>query len=220
MLKAMFVVISAMIVVMLLIFLSPLVIPLFLFNNKKLKGLFDNWLKNLIGYSLVPMILLMVVAIFFKTLDYSIYGYQSNSIYEETDSGDLVIKDDCRIVYFPCITHKFKKGYYRGNNKDFQFIKAIIYQGELMSDLAVAMFRLFFIFAVMYLVFSTICSALISKILGVSVMTEQIFNNMSKAAAMGANIGTRVAMNLKKKASHIGGAAMKALRGKNDYGLK
>ncbi len=37
---------------------------------------------------------------------------------------------------------------------------------------------------------------------------------------MASNIGLRVGMNLAQKTSHIASSVMKALKGKNDYGLK
>jgi type IV secretory pathway VirB6-like protein len=198
MLKSMFVVLSSMIIVSLLIFLSPIIIPLALFNNKKVRGIFDQWLKQLIGYSLVPMILMMVLAIFFKSIDYSIYGSESNSIYELVD-GEVQIKDDCRVVYLPCIIHKFESGYYGSNKKNIQIIITQFFSKEMAQDLSMAILRLFFVFLVMYLIFSQLCSGLISKILGVNVMNEKIFENLTKASQMGLTTAGKVGLNVGKK---------------------
>ena len=60
-----------------LIFISPLIIPLMLFN--KTKKMFDKWLANLLGYSLQPFVILVLISLFIVLID-GFYGIFSTSL--------------------------------------------------------------------------------------------------------------------------------------------
>lgn len=60
--KAFLVYISSMIMVSLMIFLGPVFIPMILFETTK--GLFEGWIKNLMTFTLQPVMVLCTVAIF------------------------------------------------------------------------------------------------------------------------------------------------------------
>ncbi len=80
-------------------------------------------------------------------------------------------------AYYINSTKVFTKN--TSNNNFGQILaKPFIVSWELSSDLIIALCRLFFIFGVMYLVFSQICRALIYQVLQVSVMSEKIYDNI------------------------------------------
>ena len=216
-LKSLFMITSTMIVVMLLVFLSPLVIPLVLFSNQKARGIFDNWLRNLIGYSLVPLILFSVLGIFFNVLDHAMYGSKVNDVYTVNSSGTTVISDECKEIYIPCIMHKMKTGTY----KDTKYIIGIPIPWvttEFNTVFIQATLRLLFIFLVMLLVFNFITKSLISGLLGVSVMEDNVVETMKKAGKAALAVATKGASKAfsgaKKLANKVKG------RNNNDYGTK
>lgn len=70
--RALHVFISSAAAIILLIFVSPLIIPCGMFERTK--GIFDGWLGKLISYCLQPMILFAYVAIFITVMDQTLIG--------------------------------------------------------------------------------------------------------------------------------------------------
>jgi len=62
----------SMIAIAILVYMAPLFVPFALFNQTK--GFFDSWLKQLISYSLQPMILAAFIALMLTVFDSQIFG--------------------------------------------------------------------------------------------------------------------------------------------------
>jgi len=71
-LRALHIFLSSAISIIIMVFVSPIVIPLALFE--KTKGIFDGWLKELISFCLQPMILFAYIAIFLMVMDRTLIG--------------------------------------------------------------------------------------------------------------------------------------------------
>lgn len=67
MIRIVYIFVASSAAVTILLFLSPIMIPLILF--KKTSGMFSKWLKNLIGFSLQPMILAAYISISIMMVD-------------------------------------------------------------------------------------------------------------------------------------------------------
>lgn len=65
--KVAYIFVASMAAVTILLFLSPIIIPMILF--KKTNGMFGKWLKNLIGFCIQPMILAAYVSIAIMMID-------------------------------------------------------------------------------------------------------------------------------------------------------
>lgn len=90
------------IAVSILVFVSPVFVPTILF--KFTKGAFDAWARQLIGYSLLPIIVLAFVALMFGIYDRVFYGdniafdSQTNTILLDSDDdgvGDSTTTGEC-----------------------------------------------------------------------------------------------------------------------------
>lgn len=79
--------------VTILLFLSPIMIPLILF--KKTSGMFSKWLKNLIGFSLQPMILAAYVSISVMIIDNYSTG-EALFVGQGLDNRELVCGYACK----------------------------------------------------------------------------------------------------------------------------
>lgn len=62
----------SLIAIALLVYMAPLFVPFALFNQTK--GFFDSWLKQLISYSLQPMILAAFIALLLTVFDSQVFG--------------------------------------------------------------------------------------------------------------------------------------------------
>ena len=62
----------SMIAIAILVYMAPLFVPFALFNQTK--GFFDSWLKQLISYSLQPMILAAFIALMLTVFDSQVFG--------------------------------------------------------------------------------------------------------------------------------------------------
>ena len=71
-LRALHIFLSSAIAIIIMVFVSPLIIPLALFE--KTKGIYDGWLKELISFCLQPMILFAYIAIFLMVMDRTLIG--------------------------------------------------------------------------------------------------------------------------------------------------
>lgn len=215
-LKCLFMITSTMIVITLLVFISPLIIPLVLFTNQKARGIFDNWLKHLVGYSMVPLILFVVLGLFFKVIDSSIYGANVGDVYHVVD-GQTVIDPECREIFIPCFIYNMENGKYEGNRNLLGIPIPWVGQEGMIAFIKAAL-RLFFVFIVMLLVFSFITTSLISGLLGVSVMEDSVFSGMKDGLKGAGKIG----VGALTRGKHAAGKVAKKLSGRNDndYGTK
>jgi type IV secretory pathway VirB6-like protein len=76
---------GATIYLMIMLFISPLTIPMILFSNETLKGVFSGWLGKIINLSLFQVLTVMLFATIMPVLDTTIYGdnYQNKSLFIE-----------------------------------------------------------------------------------------------------------------------------------------
>ena len=70
--RALHIFLSSCIAIILMVYVSPLIIPLALFE--KTKGIFRGWVTQLISFSLQPMILFAYIAIFITLMDKTLIG--------------------------------------------------------------------------------------------------------------------------------------------------
>jgi type IV secretory pathway VirB6-like protein len=68
-----------------MLFISPLTIPMILFSNETLKGVFSGWLGKIINLSLFQVLTVMLFATIMPVLDNTIYGdnYQNKGLFIE-----------------------------------------------------------------------------------------------------------------------------------------
>ncbi len=85
--RAMHIFIASCIAIIIYVFVSPIIIPLILFE--KTKSIFDTWLNHLTSFSLQPIILFSYVAIFISLSEYVMFD---KAIYK---NGNLVCEKHC-----------------------------------------------------------------------------------------------------------------------------
>jgi len=112
--RALHIFISSAMAIIIMVYVSPLVIPLVLFE--KTKGIFKGWLSQIISFSLQPMILFAYLAIFFTLMDKTLIGsakfygqapsraVSCESYCIEKSSGNTVNSDNCDAVGQKLIT--------------------------------------------------------------------------------------------------------------------
>lgn len=71
-LKIVYIYVASMIAITILLFLSPIIIPTLLF--KKFSGIFQKWLKNVIGYAIQPFVMVAFVSISIMIIDNFMLG--------------------------------------------------------------------------------------------------------------------------------------------------
>jgi len=71
-LKAVYILILSFVALAVMLFISPIMIPMVLFERTK--GLFDSWLRNIISFALQPMVLFAYVIFSMSLLDKYVYG--------------------------------------------------------------------------------------------------------------------------------------------------
>ena len=70
--RALHVFISSAFLIILLVYISPIIIPLCLF--KRTEDIYNAWLKTLLGTAIQPIVLFAYLGIFISVLDYSVIG--------------------------------------------------------------------------------------------------------------------------------------------------
>ena len=70
--RALHIFLSSCVAIILMVFISPIIIPTMLFE--KTKGIFNNWLKELISFCLQPMLLFAYIAFMTVVIDRSLIG--------------------------------------------------------------------------------------------------------------------------------------------------
>jgi type IV secretory pathway VirB6-like protein len=214
-LKAIFMYVSAMVTISLLVFISPLVIPLMLFNNDKIKGIFKSWVQHLIGYSLVPLIIYLMLAIFFKGIDIAMYGTKEFDVFTELEDGSVTVTDNCSDIYIPCLNHKLEDKYYEidviGN-------KLTWFDLSTIQKVMIALLRMLFVFIVMFMIFNYISKSLISTLLQVQVVDDDIVTQMKNAITK----TLKYSKSMAKGTYKVGKKSYKNASGQNDneYGTK
>jgi len=99
--RAMHIFISSAIAIVIYIFISPIIIPLVLFE--KTKNIFDAWLMQLMSFSLSPIVLFAYLAIFISLSEEIMYGGASGlrdgvvecDNYCKTPSGEKLSESKC-----------------------------------------------------------------------------------------------------------------------------
>jgi type IV secretory pathway VirB6-like protein len=86
--RAMHIFISSCIAIIIYVFISPIIIPLILFERTK--SIFDSWLSQLISFALQPIILFSFLAIFISLSEKILYN---GAIF---DNGNLICSKFCR----------------------------------------------------------------------------------------------------------------------------
>jgi len=214
-LKAIFMFVSAMVTISLLILISPLVIPLVLFNNEKIKGIFKSWLQNLIGYSLVPLIIFGMLAIFFKGVDLAMYGTKEHDVFSKLDDGTVMVTNNCNEKYIPCLNYKMEEEYYEVN---FIGNKLTWFSPTNVSKIMMALLQMLIVFAVIFMVFNYISKSLIASLLQVQLLDDDVVSQMSKSIQKGFQITKTIAITSYKAGKHQAKKAMG--KNSNDYGTR
>lgn len=94
--------IMTMIVITVLIFLAPIFVPFILFDFTK--GIFDKWLKTILGYLIYPALLFAFLALMLATID-SIYYGNLDTTTQTTAGGPVNIATACQdISSVYCVT--------------------------------------------------------------------------------------------------------------------
>ena len=83
---------SSALAIIIMVYVSPLVIPLVLF--KKTEGIFKGWVKQIISFSLQPMILFAYIAILVSIMDQTLIG--SATFYGITPFRTISCADYCK----------------------------------------------------------------------------------------------------------------------------
>ena len=99
--RAMHIFISSAIAIIIYIFVSPIIIPLVLFE--KTKGIFDSWLTQLMSFTLSPIVLFAYLAIFINLSEDIMFGGANKFKDEKIDcseyclnpNGEKIPKDQC-----------------------------------------------------------------------------------------------------------------------------
>lgn len=88
--RAMHIFVSSCIAIVIYVFVSPIIIPLILFERTK--SIFDSWLSHLISFSLQPIILFSFLGIFISLSEKILYN---GAVYK---NGNLVCQKHCRNI--------------------------------------------------------------------------------------------------------------------------
>ncbi|MBT4989623.1 MAG: hypothetical protein HOM96_03710 [Rickettsiales bacterium] len=181
---------TAFFVITLLIFISPVIIPLCLLKSvKKAKGIYDAWFKTLIGYSFQPVVLWTILAILAVFMDVALYGAGAD-IERMFDPNTGAIADNCKPSFLPCIFHKLDIGYYDFGWKAGDSITGLftaMVDMTLFRDISLAFVRAFFFIGITFMIAMT----------AMTTISGSLFD-----AAENANIGEELMGTMKK-----GGAA-------------
>ncbi len=163
---------TAFFVLTLLIFISPIIIPLALLKNvQKAKAIFDTWLKTLIAYSFQPLVIWSVLAIMNVFIDFGLYG--KGDIFVDKGQNQIAeIKDDCSVFYLPCVFHKLDIGYYDPKPiTSFASLWKNLLGVTLMKDVGLAFLgALFFIGIIFFMAMS-----------GMQIIAQQLFDAAENA---------------------------------------
>ena len=87
--RAMHIFISSAIAIIIYIFISPIIIPLVLFE--KTKNIFDSWLSQLMSFTLSPIVLFAYLAIFISLSENIMYGGAKNFNNGRVDCNEYCI---------------------------------------------------------------------------------------------------------------------------------
>jgi type IV secretory pathway VirB6-like protein len=92
--RALHIFLSSAMSIILMIYISPIIIPMAMFD--KTKTIFKQWLTNLIGFCLQPMIIFAYIAIFITVFDNTMIGSAtfSGQAPQKAMSCDKICKDD------------------------------------------------------------------------------------------------------------------------------
>lgn len=100
-LKALYIFLSSSISIIMMVFVSPLIIPLSLFP--KTDGIFKGWLTQLISFCLQPIILFAYIAIFITVMDKTLIG--SATFYGAGPMKAISCKEYCQDAFGNLVTN-------------------------------------------------------------------------------------------------------------------
>ncbi|MBL6785540.1 MAG: type IV secretion system protein [Rickettsiales bacterium] len=205
---------SAFFVITLLIFISPLVIPLILLKKvSKARKMFDAWFKTLIGYSFQPLILWLTLGLLTVFLDVALYG-PADSMFVTDSSGQFPegaqIADDCSTYYIPCIFHKLDIGYY-GTYSAQSFTSFFtdiddLFDVTLLFDVGLAFLRALFFIAIAFFICVEAVKVLAGTMFDASLqadVTQELMGSLKnsfKATILAGNRGALAAKNTAENA--------------------
>ncbi len=93
--RALHIFLSSCISIIIMVFVSPIIIPLVLFERTK--PIFENWLEELISFAIQPMILFAYIAILIMVMDQTLLGsasYKGNGPYKSIDCQKRCVDRD------------------------------------------------------------------------------------------------------------------------------
>jgi hypothetical protein len=207
MMKFIFMILVPTVAIILLLFISPLVMPFLLFYNSKLRGIFDNWLKMLIGFSLQPIFIFAIMAIFFIIFEFALYGKADEVLKMQSATEYSVphqIKVDCNTNYIPCIINTIKSAKDNTGGKTIDSYVIATVPADMFKSLIGAVIKLGFTMLVLCFVLYSV-EGMISKLLGLPTMPDAIASAV-KAAASGT---LKIASSTTKGGLKTGWAATK-----------
>lgn len=97
--RALHIFLSSCVSIIIMIFVSPIIIPLMLFE--KTKPIFENWLKELISFAIQPMILFAYIAILIMVMDQTLLGsasYKGQGPFKSIDCQQRCVDRDGVVV--------------------------------------------------------------------------------------------------------------------------
>ena len=210
--------------IILLVFLSPFIIPMVLFPQiKAVRGLFDNWLNKLISFSIAPFVIFGLMAIILTTFDFALFGKEGDVL---NRNGEFV--EECNERYMPCILNNLKNGDYMAGAFDFSL--GITNQGSpvgqwfrfsnaFIAKFGFALFYLMIYFGAVAMIIILVQSSLLISIFNLTDIDDSDTQNLVKLAGRGARISGAFAYGGFQRAKSVMGRANRLRRGKTgDYG--
>ena len=217
--------ILSIIIVTLLIFMAPIFVPAILFEFTK--GMFDKWMKTILGYILYPAILFAFLAIMLATMDRIYYG-DLNDV-DLSGTNEFNISQACNgvdSIYCATMGNLIAKS---GDAcdlspgslaKQFVELKKIDYFGNVVglapgfaNKILIPLLKMMF-FALLFYFFMNSVAMFVASLLSILNVSDYAMGsiNLANVASSAAKAGAAVASGGASLASNIGKAF------KNDEG--
>ncbi|MDC0857303.1 type IV secretion system protein [Rickettsiales bacterium] len=201
---------TAFFVLTLLVFISPVIIPLALLKNvQKARGIFETWLKTLIAYSFQPLIVWSIIAILSVVIDYGLYGEGKDVFDDASLTGETIatISNKCKSVFLPCLYHKLDIGYY---SISFANSLKAMFSGNvdmvLASDSGLAYLRIVFFIGPLFFIAVSAMQILAGQIFDAAEnadISKKVMSAIKGSFVAGGQAGLAAGMRAKNTASSI-----------------